>query len=327
MTNKNGANIMKIIILDGYTENPGDLSWGGFENLGELTVYDRTPLEETVNRIGDAQIVITNKTPITAEVIGHCPNIKYIGALSTGYNVIDIDAARHAGIPVTNIPTYGTDAVGQFTIALLLEVCHRIGHHDTAVKAGKWQNSIDFCFWDYPLIELTGKTIGMIGFGRIGQATGRIAKALGMNIIAYDEMENDTGREVAKYVTLDELYSQADIISLHCPLLPSTESLINKESIGKMKDGVIILNTSRGPVIAEQDLADALDIGKVYAAAVDVVSVEPIKADNPLLKAKNCIITPHIAWAPKESRQRLMDIAVSNLKGFIDGKPENVVNP
>lgn len=318
---------MKIIILDGYTENPGDLSWGGFENLGELTVYDRTPLEETVNRIGDAQIVITNKTPITAEVIGHCPNIKYIGALSTGYNVIDIDAARHAGIPVTNIPTYGTDAVGQFTIALLLEVCHRIGHHDTAVKAGKWQNSIDFCFWDYPLIELTGKTIGMIGFGRIGQATGRIAKALGMNIIAYDEMENDTGREVAKYVTLDELYSQADIISLHCPLLPSTESLINKESIGKMKDGVIILNTSRGPVIAEQDLADALDIGKVYAAAVDVVSVEPIKADNPLLKAKNCIITPHIAWAPKESRQRLMDIAVSNLKGFIDGKPENVVNP
>jgi len=317
---------MKIVILDGYTENPGDLSWEGFEQLGELTVYDRTPQDEITQRIGDADIVITNKTPITDVTIAACPNIKYIGVLATGYNVIDVDAAKKKGIPITNIPTYGTNAVGQFTIALLLEICHRIGEHDRVVKSGKWQNCQDFCFWDYPLIELDGKTMGMIGFGRIGQAAGRVAKALGLNVIAYDEMESETGREIAKYVSLDELYAQSDIISLHCPLLPSTQGMINGDSIAKMKDGVIIVNTSRGPLIVEQDLTDALNIGKVYAAAVDVVSVEPIKADNPLLKAKNCIITPHIAWAPKESRQRLMDIAVSNLKAFIDGNPINIVN-
>ena len=317
---------MKIVVLDGYTLNPGDLNWKGFEELGEFTVYDRTPEEEILNRIGDAEIVITNKTPITAELLTKCPNIKYIGCLSTGYNVVDIDAAKERGIPVTNIPAYGTHAVAQFAIALLLEVCNQVGHHNSAVQSGKWQTSLDFCFWDTPLVELEGKTIGLIGFGRIGQATGRIAKALGMNVIAYNKGYSTTDEEIATYVSLDELYAQSDIISLHCPQLPSTEGIINKESLGKMKDGGIIINTSRGSLIVEEDLAKALDEGKVRGAAVDVVSVEPIKADNPLLKAKNCIITPHIAWASRESRQRLMDIAVSNLKSFKEGNPVNVVN-
>lgn len=317
---------MKIVILDGYTENPGDLSWEGFEKLGNLTVYDRTAAEDIVKRIGNAEVVITNKTPLSAETIAACHNIKYIGVLATGYNVVDVDAAAKNGIPVANIPTYGTEAVAQFTIALLLEICHHIGHHSSAVKAGKWQDCQDFCFWDFPLIELKGKTMGIVGFGKIGQATGRIAKAMGMNIIAFDEYQNDEGREIGKYVSFEELLKESDVISLHCPLLPSTEAIINKNSIADMKDGVIILNSSRGPLIVEQDLADALNSGKVYSAAVDVVSVEPIRGDNPLLKAKNCIITPHIAWAPKESRKRLMDIAVDNLQAFIGGSPKNVVN-
>lgn len=318
---------MKIVILDGYTENPGDLSWGDLEALGELTVYDRTPKDEILSRIGDAEIIITNKTPLTRETINACPGIKYIGILATGYNVVDIDAAKEKGIPVTNIPTYGTDAVGQFAIALLLEICHHIGHHNRSVHDGKWEKSIDFCYWDFPLIELAGKTMGIVGFGRIGQATARIAKAFGMNIIAFDGNETDSGKELGTYVGMDELLAKSDVISLHVPLFPSTENLINKDSIAKMKPGVIILNTSRGPLINEQDLADALNSGKVYAAAVDVVSTEPIKGDNPLLKAKNCIITPHIAWAPKESRQRLLDIAVDNVKSFIGGSTQNVVNP
>ena len=317
---------MKIVVLDGYTLNPGDLNWRGFEELGEFIVYDRTPREEITNRIGDAEIVITNKTPITGELLTKCPHIKYIGCLSTGYNVVDIDAAKERGIPVTNIPSYGTHAVAQFAIALLLEICNQVGHHHRAVQSGKWQACLDFCFWDTPLVELEGKTIGLIGFGRIGQATARIAKALGMNVITYNKGYSTTDEEIAKYVSLDELYAQSDVVSLHCPLLPSTEGMINKESIHKMKDGVILINTSRGPLIVEEDLAMALEKGKVRGAAVDVVSVEPIKADNPLLKAKNCIITPHIAWASRESRQRLMDIAVSNLKFFKEGNPVNVVN-
>ena len=317
---------MKIVVLDGYTLNPGDLNWKGFEELGELTVYDRTSSEETSNRIGDAEIVITNKTPITAELLTKCPNIKYIGCLSTGYNVVDIDAAKERDIPVTNIPAYGTHAVAQFAIALLLEICNQVAYHHRAVQSGKWQACLDFCFWDTPLVELEGKTMGLIGFGRIGQATGRIAKALGMNVIAYNKGYRTTDEKIAKYVSLDELYAQSDVISLHCPLLPSTEGMINKKSIEKMKDGVIIINTSRGPLIVEEDLAEALYNEKVRGAAVDVVSVEPIKADNPLLKAKNCIITPHIAWASKESRQRLMDIAVSNLESFKQGDLVNVVN-
>lgn len=320
---------MKIVILDGYTENPGDLSWAGFEALGELTVYDRTSLtdpNETIERIGNAEIVITNKTPITRDIFYACPTIQYVGVLATGYNVVDVAAAKEFGVAVTNIPTYGTDAVGQFAIALLLEICHNIGHHSGAVHAGRWENSTDWCFWDYPLIELAGKTMGIIGFGRIGQTTGKIAKALGMKVIAYDEHPNSAGNEIGEYVTLEKLFASSDVISLHCPLFPTTEGMINKESIAKMKDGVIILNNSRGPLVVEQDLADALNSGKVYAAGLDVVSSEPIKKDNPLLKAKNCMITPHISWAPKESRKRLMDIAVENLKAFVDGKPVNVVN-
>ncbi|WP_368234911.1 D-2-hydroxyacid dehydrogenase [Anaerotruncus rubiinfantis] len=320
---------MKIIILDGYTENPGDLSWAGLEAFGELTVYDRTPLDDeqaAIARIGDAEIVFTNKTPITRTVIDSCPNLKFISVLATGYNVVDYQYAREKGIPVTNIPAYGTASVGQFAIALLLEICHHIGHHNKAVHEGRWEHNDDWCFWDYPLIELAGKTMGIIGFGRIGQATGRIAKALGMKVIAYDSYPNESGKALAEYVDLETVLKTSDVIALHCPLFPETEGIISRENIAKMKDGVIILNNSRGPLIVEQDLADALNSGKVYAAGLDVVSTEPIKGDNPLLGAKNCIITPHISWAPKESRQRIMDCAAENVKAYLSGNPVNVVN-
>lgn len=317
---------MKIVILDGYTENPGDLSWSGVEELGELTVYDRTPAELAAERIGTARAVLTNKTPVTREVMNACPELRYIGVLATGYNVVDTEAAKEKGIVVTNIPAYGTDTVGQFAIALLLEICHHIGYHDRTVHEGKWENCRDWCYWDYPLMELAGKTMGIIGFGRIGQATGRIASALNMKIIAYDEYQSDGGKKLAEYVELDRLLAESDVIALHCPLFPATKEIINKETIKRMKDGVIIINNSRGGLIAEQDLADALNSGKVYAAGLDVVSTEPIHGDNPLLKAKNCIITPHMSWGTKESRKRLMDIAVDNLKSFVEGNPVNVVN-
>lgn len=320
---------MKIVVLDGYTENPGDLSWRELEVYGELTVYDRTSLideNETIERIGDAEVVFTNKTPITKKVIDACPNIKFISLLATGYNVVDYQYAKEKGIPVTNVPTYGTASVSQFAIALLLEICHHVAHHSKAVHEGRWEHCQDWCFWDYPLIELAQKTIGIIGFGRIGQQTGKIAKALGMKVLAYDSYQSDSGKEIAQYVELEELLASSDVIALHCPLFPSTEGIINKDTIEKMKDGVILLNNSRGPLIVEQDLADALNSGKVMAAGLDVVSTEPIKGDNPLLKAPNCIITPHISWAPRESRQRIMDCAVANVKAYVDGKPINVVN-
>ncbi|MGL5440050.1 MAG: D-2-hydroxyacid dehydrogenase [Filifactoraceae bacterium] len=320
---------MKIVVLDGYTLNPGDLSWKGFEELGDVTVYDRSSLdnvEEIISRIDDAEIVITNKTPINKAVLDNCKNIRYIGVLATGYNVVDVEACKTYGIKVSNIPTYGTAAVGQFAIALLLEICHHIGHHSDAVYHGRWENNKDWCFWDYPLIELYEKTIGIIGFGRIGQTTGAIAKAMGMEVLAYDSHQNDSGRAIASYVDLEELFEKSDVIALHCPLFPATEGIICKDNIAKMKDGVIIINNSRGQLIVEKDLAEALNSGKVKAAGLDVVSSEPIKEDNPLLKAKNCIITPHISWASLESRSRLMDIAVDNLEAFIDGKPQNVVN-
>ena len=321
---------MKIVVLDGHCLNSGDLDWDGLQALGECTIYDRTSLtdvEEIISRIGDAQIVYTNKTPMPREVFERCPGIKFVGVLATGYNVVDVDAARERGIPVSNIPTYGTASVGQFAIALLLEICHHVGHHSEAVHGGKWEHNADWCFWDYPLVELDGKTMGIIGYGRIGQATGRIAQALGMRVLAYDAYRNpELENEACHYATLEEVLTQSDVIALHCPLFPETEGLINSESIAKMKDGVIILNNSRGPLIVEQDLADALNSGKVAAAGLDVVSTEPIKGDNPLLKAKNCVITPHISWAPKESRKRLMDIAVGNLEGFLKGEAVNVVN-
>lgn len=320
---------MKIVVLDGYTENPGDLSWDELDALGELTVYDRTPMndeDEIIRRIGDAEMVYTNKTPISKKVIDACPNIKFISLLATGYNVVDYVYAKEKGIPVTNVPTYGTASVSQFSIALLLEVCHHIGHHDASVHAGNWANCVDWCYWDYPLIELEGKTIGIIGFGRIGQAEGRVAKALGMKVLAYDLYPNPTGKEIAEYVDMDTLFARSDVITLHCNLTPENTGLINKDSIAKMKDGVILINNARGQLINEQDVADALNSGKMGAAGLDVVYTEPIKADNPLLKAKNCIITPHISWAPKESRQRIMDCAVANAKAYLENNPINVVN-
>lgn len=321
---------MKIVVLDGHTENPGDLSWSGLEALGEVVIYDRTSYVEDpiiAERIGDAEIVITNKTPITRQVMDQCPTIRMIAALSTGYNVIDYSYAKEKGIPVCNVPSYGTASVSQFAIALLLEICHHIGHHTQSVHAGNWTANQDWCYWDTPQMELDGKTMGIIGFGRIGQATGKIAKALGMNILAYDTLQNDSGNATARYVDLDTLLAQSDVVSLHCPLFPQTEGIINREQIAKMKDGAILINNSRGPLVVEQDLADALNSGKLAAAAVDVVSTEPIQADNPLLSAKNCIITPHMSWAPKESRQRIMNITVENVKAFLDGSPVNVVNP
>ncbi len=317
---------MKIVVLDGYTENPGDLSWEALGKLGELTVYDRTPAEEIVSRIGDAEIVITTKTPISRATMDACPNIRYIAILATGYNVVDVNAAKEKGIPVSNVPTYGTAAVGQFAIAMLLEICHHVAHHSDTVHAGKWNSCADWCYWDYPLIELDGKTMGIIGFGRIGQTTGKIAKALGMKVLAYDSFQSESGKQLAEYVDLDTLLASSDVVALHCPLFPETEGIINKDTIAKMKDGVILLNNSRGPLIVEQDVADALNSGKIYAAGLDVVSTEPIRNDNPLLTAKNCIITPHISWAPKESRQRIMDCTVSNVEAFLAGDPINVVN-
>ena len=317
---------MKIVVLDGYTENPGDLSWEALAALGELTVYDRTPADEIVSRISDAEIVITNKTPITRATMDACPNMRYIAVLATGYNVIDVNAAKEKGIPVSNVPTYGTAAVGQFAIAMLLEICHHVAHHSQSVYAGKWNACPDWCYWDYPLIELDGKTMGIIGFGRIGQTTGRIAKAMGMHILAYDTFQSESGKAIGEYVDLDILLASSDVIALHCPLFPESEGIINKDTIAKMKDGVILLNNSRGPLIVEQDVADALNSGKIFAAGLDVVSTEPIRNDNPLLKAKNCLITPHISWAPKESRQRIMDCTVSNVAAFQSGTPVNVVN-
>lgn len=320
---------MKIVVLDGYTENPGDLSWDGLAALGELTVYDRTPLSDTaeiIRRIGDAEVVFTNKTPLTREVLDACPSVKFISVLATGYNIVDTAAAKEKGIPVTNVPAYGTASVGQFAIALLLEICHHVAHHDKAVHEGRWTSCPDFCFWDYPLIELDGKTIGIIGFGRIGQTTGKIASALGMRVLAYDTYQSESGKAIGTYTDLDTLLKESDVIALHCPLFPATERIINKDTIAKMKDGVILLNNSRGPLVDEQDLADALNAGKVAAAGLDVVSTEPIRSDNPLLTAKNCIITPHISWAPKESRQRIMDCAIENVKAYLNGAPVNVVN-
>ncbi len=320
---------MKIVVLDGYTENPGDLSWNELGKLGELTVYDRTSLtneKEIIERIGNAEIVLSNKTPISRATIDACPSIRFIGLLATGYNVVDYTYAREKGIPVANVPAYGTAAVGQFAIALLLEICHHIGHHSESVHRGGWEHCADFCYWDYPLIELDGKTIGIIGFGRIGQTTGKIAKAMGMRVLAHSRTQSETGRALAEYVDLDTLLAQSDVIALHCPLFPETQGIINRDTIAKMKDGVILINNSRGPLIVEQDLADALNSGKVLAAGLDVASTEPISENNPLLAAKNCILTPHISWAPRESRQRIMDCTVENVKAFLKGSPVNVVN-
>ena len=317
----------KIVVLDGYTLNPGDLSWDALAVLGEMKVYDRTCPEDVIDRIGDANIVLTNKTVLSEDIIRSCPNVRYIGCLSTGYNVVDLKTTDELGIVVTNIPSYGTEAVAQHTMALLLEIASRVGMHADAVKEGQWANCLDFCFWNAPLFELLGKTMGIIGYGAIGQSVGRKAEAFGMEVLAYSPvMTKDQETEHCHMATVDEIYEKSDIIALHCPLTAENAHMINKQTIAKMKDGVVILNTSRGGLIQEEDLKEALNSGKVLAAGLDVVSTEPIRSDNVLMDAKNVWITPHIAWAPREARQRLMGMAVDNVRAFIKGTPINQVH-
>jgi glycerate dehydrogenase len=321
---------MKLVVLDGYTLNPGDLSWEGLKNFGTLKVYDRTKFDDSIiiDQIGNAEIVFTNKTPLPNTVIEKLPNLKYIGVLATGFNVVDIESAKKHNIIVTNVPSYSTASVAQFTMALLLEMCHHVGNHNNAVHNGEWSKNPDFCFWNTPLIELSGKTLGIIGFGNIGQATAKIAQAFGLKIKTYSRTINPKlETETCQYVSLDELFKTSDIISLHSPLTAETKGIINKQNIAKMKDGVMIINTSRGPLIFEEDLKEALDSGKVFGAALDVASIEPINSNNPLLGSKNCIITPHIAWAPIEARRRLLESTIKNLEAYLNGKPTNVVNP
>jgi glycerate dehydrogenase len=318
---------MKIVVLDGYTLNPGDLSWEELKKLGEVEVYDRTTKEKVVERSKEADIVLTNKTPVSKLAISHLSSLKYIGVLATGYNIVDIDAAKKNGVVVSNVPGYGAMSVAQFTFALLLELCHHVQRHSDGVMNGRWTKSPDFCFWDYPLIELDGKTIGIIGFGGIGQKVADVSTAFGMNVIAFSRTQTDQSpRSNFRWVTKDELFEEADEISLHCPLTPQTEGIINRDSLKRMKSSAFLLNTSRGPLIVEQDLADALNSGTIAGAGLDVLSTEPPQSSNPLFDAKNCIITPHIAWATKEARERLMRVTLDNILAFQNKKPVNVVN-
>ena len=316
---------MKLVNLDASALNPGDLSWDVLNQFGQVTLYERTESEaEAIDRIGDHEIVLVNKVPITENILNSCPNIKLISVQATGYNVIDTAACAKRGIPVCNVPDYGTAAVAQFTLALMLELCHRIGQHDMVVHDGKWRRSQTFCFWDTPQMELGGKTLGIIGFGRIGQAVAKLAKAFGMRILTHSRTRKESPD--AEFVDMETLITQSDFISLHCPLFPENTKMVNADFIAKMKNGAFLINTARGALVDEQVLADALAAGKLAGAALDVVSEEPMKDYNPLLTAPNCVITPHIAWAPKESRQRLLDCCVENIRSFLRGKPQNVVN-
>ena len=316
---------MKIINLDASALNPGDLSWDVLNQFGEVTLYRKTESEaQAIARIADHEIVLVNKVPITEKILDACPNIRLICVQATGYNIVDTAACTRRGIPVCNVPDYGTAAVAQFTLALMLELCHRIGLHDTAVHCGKWCASKSFCFWDTPQMELGGKTLGIIGYGRIGQAVAKLAQAFGMRVIAYSRTQKENAD--AQYVDLDTLLAQSDFVSLHCPLFAENTKMVNEEFLGKMKFGAFLINTARGGLLDEEAVAKALDRGKLAGAAVDVASEEPMKGYNPLLTASNCIITPHIAWAPKESRQRLLDCCVENIRCFLQGKPQNVVN-
>jgi glycerate dehydrogenase len=318
---------MKIVILDGYTLNPGDLAWSEIEECGKVTVYEYTPAELIYERAKGADILFTNKTPLNSEMLGRLEGLKYIGVLATGYNVVDVETAKRLGITVTNIPTYGTYSVAQMVFAHLLEHCHNVGLHSSLVKRGEWAEKRDFCFWEVPLVELYGKKMGIIGFGRIGRQVAAIADAIGMDIIAADKYKSDvSGIKSFKWAETEELLRESDVVSLHCPLFPDTKGIINKETLALMKSSAFLINTSRGGLIVDKDLADALNNGKIAGAGIDVISTEPPSADNPLLKAKNCNITPHIAWATKEARTRLMNIAAENLKAFLAGNPVNVIN-
>ncbi|MBR3032679.1 MAG: D-2-hydroxyacid dehydrogenase [Clostridiales bacterium] len=321
---------MKIVVLDGYTENPGDISWAPFEKLGELVVYDYTAPSEIFERLEGVSVCLTNKTCFPKEVLEKLPDLKYIGCLSTGFNVVDVEYCREHGITVTNIPEYATFATAQMTIALLLEISNKAGHHSDLVHEGVWTRGRDFCFWDGPLTELYGKTLGLFGFGKIASRVSRIASALGMKVLACRRSEiTEEMRKADPQVTFTDeetLWKESDVISFHCPLTPATTSLVNEKAISKMKDGVILINTSRGPVLDEAAVAKALKSGKVAALGADVVSVEPIREDNPLLTSPNTVLTPHIAWAPKETRLRLMDVAAGNLSSYLKGSPVNVVS-
>lgn len=312
---------MKIVVLDGYTENPGDLDWKGFEALGEVTVYDRSEEAQAAERIQDADAVIVNKVRMTRELMEAHPGLCYIGVLATGYDVVDTDAAKDLNIAVTNVPGYGTDTVAQYAIALLLEVTSRIGHHASRVKEGEWARNADWCFWEYPLMELSGRTMGIIGYGRIGRKVGEIARALGMKILFHDAYAQEDGS--GEKVALEVLLQQSDVVSLHCPLTKENDSLINKKTLAMMKPNAILINNARGKLINEGDLAQALQDGTIYAAALDVVREEPIRSDNPLLECDNCLITPHISWASKEARSRIMDTAAENLAEFLRGNTQN----
>jgi len=318
---------MKIVVLDGYTLNPGDLSWDALSCLGNVTVHDRTPGKLIVERSQGADIVLTNKTPLDATILNQLPKLKYVGVLATGYNIVDTAFCKQKGIVVSNVPGYGTNAVAQFVFALMLELSLHVQKHSDGVFEGKWVNSVDFCFWHYPLIELTGKTLGIIGFGTIGQKVADIAAAFDMQVIAQSRTQTDQSRRKNfKWVSVDELLTTSDFISIHCPLTPETQNLINADSLRKMKSSAFLINTSRGPIVNDADLAWALNNNSIAGAGIDVLSKEPPPAGNPIFKAKNCIITPHIAWAAKEARARLMATVVDNLKAFIDGRPTNVVN-
>lgn len=317
---------MKIVILDAYAANPGDLSWDEFAALGDLTVYDRTAQEDAAARIGDAEVVFINKVRLTDEIFAACPNLKLVSILATGYNIVDLAAAKRRGITVCNVPGYSTRAVVQMTFALLLEICQQVGLHSGAVHTGRWQTCPDFCFWDRPLIELDGKTMGIVGYGAIGSAVGTVAQALGMKLLVTARHEKPVP-EGARFVSLPELLAQSDVVSLHCPQTAENARMIDAGALAQMKDGAILLNTARGGLLDEQAVADALRSGKLLAAGMDVVSAEPIRADNPLLTAPNCFLTPHIAWAPLETRRRLQAISAENLRAFLEGKPQNVVNP
>lgn len=312
---------MKIVVLDGYTENPGDLDWNGFAEMGEVTVYDRSEEAQVAERIQDADAVIVNKVRMTRELMEAHPKLRYIGVLATGYDVVDIEAARDLHIAVTNVPGYGTDTVAQYAITLLLEVTSRIGHHATRVKEGEWARNADWCFWEYPLLELSGRTMGIIGYGRIGRRVGEIARALGMKILFHDAYAQEDGS--GEKVSLVELLQRSDVLSLHCPLTKENDSLINKKTLAMMKSHAILINNARGKLINECDLAQALQDGTIYAAALDVVREEPIRSDNPLLECDNCLITPHISWASKEARSRIMDTAAENLAEFLRGNTQN----
>ncbi len=316
----------KIVVLDGYTLNPGDLDWEGMKELGPCEIYDRTAPEETTGRAKDADVLMTNKTLLPVSILEQLPNLKYIGVLATGYNVIDADFAASKGIPVCNVPVYGSQSVAQMVFAHILNFTQRVVHHSETVKAGKWTECPDFCYWDSPMVELEGLTMGIVGYGRIGGAVAALARAFGMNVIAHDDIARDAGAKGAEFVGVDELFKRSDVVSLHCPLFPETEKIANAERFATMKKTALLINTSRGPLVDQDALAEALNNDVIAGAALDVLEVEPPPADNPLFTAKNCYITPHIAWATRSARSRLMDVAVDNLRAFLDGATQNAVN-